>query len=181
MFNFRSKISQKVLSYLLLNPQAELYLNEIAVKFDVDRGNLVKKLAEWEKEGLLEKRKRGNLSLYRASKRNPLYKELRAIVEKQFGLEDSLRRELKPVRGIQQAYIFGSYAKGSMGAESDVDVLVVGAHRAVDVQRRVAMVQKKFDREINVVDMTELELKKRKKARDPLISRVFNGPHTKLL
>lgn len=46
MLNFRSKITQKVLAYFLLNPQIELYLNEIAAKFDVDRGNLVKKLAE---------------------------------------------------------------------------------------------------------------------------------------
>lgn len=181
MFNFRSKITKKVLPYLLLNPEAELYLNEMVVKFGVDRGNLVKKLDEWKSEGILQKKKRGNLSLYRVNKTHPLYRELRIIIEKEFGLEEALRSALKHVVGVKQAYIFGSYAKGAMGAESDVDVLVIGSHKAVDVQRRVAQTQKKFDREINVVDMTETELVRRKKARDPLVARIFSGPNIKLL
>lgn len=181
MISFRSKITKGVLSYLLLNQHTELYLQEMAAKFAVDPGNLARKLAEWEQEGILLKRKRGNLSLYRVNPQYPLRNELCSIAEKQFGLEDALRLAFKRIVGIKQAYIFGSYAKSSMGAESDVDVLVVGAHRAVDVQRRVAQVQKRFDREINVVDMTERELTKRKKARDPLISRIFNGSHIKLL
>jgi len=181
MLNFRSKITQKVLPYLLLNPQAELYLNEIVVKFGVDRGNLVKKLAEWKKEGIVQKRKRGNLSLYRVNKAHPLYKELRAITEKQFGLEGVLRDALGRVKGVRQAYIFGSYVSGKFGPESDVDVLVVGSHRVVDVQRQVIKIQKKFDREINVVDMTELELNKRQQAKDPFVIRIFKGSNIRII
>ncbi|MFA4818689.1 MAG: nucleotidyltransferase domain-containing protein [Patescibacteria group bacterium] len=181
MISFRSKITKRVLSYLLLNPHAELYLNEMAVKFNVDLGNLARKLNEWEREAIVEKRKRGNLSLYRVNKAHPLYRELRAITEKQFGLEEALRSALKQVVGVKQAYIFGSYAAGNLGSESDIDVLAVGSHKAVDVQRRLVTVQKKFDREINVVDMTEMELVRRKKARDPLVARIFGGPNIKLL
>jgi predicted nucleotidyltransferase len=181
MINFYSKITQQVLSYLLLNPQAELYLNEMAVRFGVDRGNLVKKLAEWKREGIVQKRKRGNLSLYRANTKYPLYKELRAITEKQFGLEDALHSALKQVAGVKQAYVFGSYAKNTMDAESDVDVLLIGSHKAVDVQRLMAQIQKKFDREINLVDMTEQEFNKRKKSRDPFIKSIFEGKIIKLL
>ena len=181
MLNFRSKITRQVLPYMLLNPHTELYLNEIATKFGVDRGNLVKKLAEWEREGIIRKRKRGNLSLYTANQSNPLYKELRTITEKQFGLTDALRSSIKRVAGVSAAYIFGSYAKGTLGAESDLDVLVVGSHRAVDLQRQIALIQKKFDRAINVVDMTERELTKRKKTHDPLVARIFHAPNIKLL
>jgi len=181
MINFRSKITKKVLSYLLLNHDVELYLNEMAVKFSVDPGNLARKLNEWEREGIVQKRKRGNLSLYRANIKHPLYKELRAITEKQFGLEDALCSAFKQVADIKQVYIFGSYAKGGMGQESDVDVLVIGSHKAVDVQRKMATVQKKFDREINVVDMTEQEFVKRKNSRDPFIKSIFNGKIIKLL
>ena len=45
-----------------------MYLNEMARKFKLDRGNLVRKLAEWEKEGVLLKNKKGNLSLFPAKK-----------------------------------------------------------------------------------------------------------------
>ena len=181
MLNFRSKVTQRVLPYLLLNPQSELYLNEIVAKFGVDRGNLVKKLAEWKREGIVQKQKRGNLSLYRINKQHPLYKELRAITEKQFGLENALRSAFKQMAGVKRAYIFGSYVKGSMGAESDVDVLVVGSHKAIDVQSRLAKLQKKFDRAINVVDMTEQEFKKKQTAKDPLVTRVLNGLNIKLI
>lgn len=181
MINFRSKITKRVLSYLLLNQDAELYLNEMAVKFDVDPGNLARKLNEWEREGIVQKRKRGNLSLYRANIKHPLYKELRAITEKQFGLEDALRSTLKQVIGAKQAYVFGSYAKSAMNAESDVDVLAIGSHKAVDIQRLIVQLQKRFDREINVVDMTEKEFIKRKKSRDPFIKSVFESKVIKLL
>jgi len=47
MINFRSKnFLQKVLSYFLLNSEEEMYVNEMARKFAVDRGNLVRKLTE---------------------------------------------------------------------------------------------------------------------------------------
>ena len=160
MFNFRSKITQRVLPYLLLNPQSELYLNEMVVKFGVDRGNL---------------------SLYRINMQLSIYKELKAITEKQFGLEDAVRLAVKQVAGVKQAYIFGSYTTGKFGPESDVDVLVVGSHKIMDVQKRLAKVQKKFDREINVVDMTEAELVRRKKTHDPLARRIFGGPNIKLV
>lgn len=181
MISFRSQITKKVLSYLLLNQDTELYLNEIAVKFSVDPGNLARKLNEWERKSIVQKRKRGNLSLYRANVKHPLYKELRTITEKQFGLEDALRSAFKQVIGIKQAYIFGSYAKNTMGAESDVDVLAIGSHKAVNIQRLITQIQKKFDREINVVDMTEQEFVKRKKLRDPFIKSVFGGKIIKLL
>ena len=79
MINFRSKITQKVLSYFLLNPEEEMYMNEMVRKFAVDRGNLVRKLSEWEKEGLLTKTKRGNLSLYTINKRYSLLEEMKKI------------------------------------------------------------------------------------------------------
>ncbi len=106
---------------------------------------------------------------------------MRTITEKQFGLEDTLRNALKRVGGVKRAYIFGSYVRGKFGPESDVDVLVIGLHKAADVQRQITRIQKKFDREINVVDMTEKELVRRKKAHDPLVVRIFSSPNIKLL
>jgi len=103
MINFRSKITQKVLSYFLLNPEEEMYVNEIVRRFRVDRGNLVRKLSEWEKEGILIKTKRGNLSLYKVNERYPLLEEMKKIVQKKFGLEGQLRKSLKKVKGLKMA------------------------------------------------------------------------------
>ena len=52
MMLFKSEIAQKVLGYFFLNPQEQLYTNEIAKNLNLDKRNLVKKLKEFEKDGL---------------------------------------------------------------------------------------------------------------------------------
>ncbi|MFA4818113.1 MAG: nucleotidyltransferase domain-containing protein [Parcubacteria group bacterium] len=162
MISFNSKIAQKVLAYFLLNYEAEMYLNEMADKFAVNRGNLSRKLTEWEKEGILVKNKKGNLSLYKINKKYPLLREIKKIVQKTFGLEKSLKQALKKMEGIKMAVIFGSYAQDKLSSESDIDLLLVGSHNFLEVQKKIAKLQKQFDREINVVDMGEKEFKKKK-------------------
>lgn len=166
MINFKSKITKKVLGYFLLNTEAELYLNEIAKKFAVDRGNLVKKLAEWQKERILEKSRRGNLSLYKINPSYPFLNELRGWARKSFGLEEELRSELKKINGLKEAYIFGSYAQNTMTPDSDIDLLLVGEHVSLDATRRIIPFMKKYDREINITDYTSKEFEVEKNKND---------------
>lgn len=162
MINFKAKITQAVLGYFFLNPGAELYLNEMARKFKLDRGNLVRKLAEWEREGILLKNKKGNLSLYTVNRRHPFFPELKKIFKKSFGLENELKAKLKGIKGLKTALIFGSYAKDKLSAESDIDLLLVGSHSYLSAQREIIKLQERFDREINAVDMTEKEFRRKK-------------------
>lgn len=179
MINFNSKIAQKVLTYFLLNPQAEMYLNEMANKFNVDRGNLTKKLAEWEREGILFKNKTGNLSIYQINKKYPLLAEIKKIAQKSFGLENELKKILKKIKGLKIAVIFGSYAQNRLGAESDIDLLLVGSHNFLKTQEEVVKLQRQFDREINVIDMTEKEFEKKKNGE--LLKNVFKNKHIRLI
>jgi predicted nucleotidyltransferase len=179
MISFNSKISKKVLSYFLLNPQAEMYLNEMARKFEVDRGNLARKLAEWEKEGIIKKRQRGNLSLYKTNEKYPLLQEMKKIAQKSFGLEEELRKALGKIEGISRAIIFGSYAKDKLEMESDIDLLLVGSHNFLETQKEIVRLQKKIDREINVIDMTEKEFAKEKKKE--LIKNILSQKHIRII
>jgi len=54
MISLRSEITRKLLNYFFLNPEASLYVNELARKLGLDKRNLVKKMKELEKEGLLK-------------------------------------------------------------------------------------------------------------------------------
>jgi len=179
MINFKAKITQAVLGYFFLNPQAEMYLNEMARKFKVDRGNLVKKLAEWEREGVLLKNKKGNLSLYTVNRRYPFFLELKKIFKKSFGLENELREKLKVVKGLKTAIIFGSYAKDKLSAESDIDLLLVGSHNFLSAQREIIKLQERFDREINIIDMAEDEFQRKKN--EDFLKNVLNGKIIKLI
>jgi len=72
MISLKSEITQKVLNYFFLNPQENLYVNELARKLSLDKRNLVKKIRELEKEGLLISQQRGNLKLYSININFPL-------------------------------------------------------------------------------------------------------------
>jgi len=180
MINFRSKIAQKVLSYFLLNSEEEMYVNEMARKFTVNRGNLVRKLAEWEREGILVKTERGNLSLYKINKKYSLLEEMKKVAQKKFGLEEQLRKVLKRVKGLKMAFIFGSYAEDKLETESDIDLLLIGSHSALKVQKGIIKLQEAFDREINVIDMTEAEFKE-KKQKSEFLKNVFNHKHIQII
>lgn len=179
MINFKAKITQAVLGYFFVNPQAEMYLNEMARKFKVDRGNLARKLAELEKEGILLKNKKGNLSLYTVNRAYPFLRELRRIFLKSFGLENELRRKLKSIKGIKSAIIFGSYAKDKLSAESDIDLLLVGSHKLLDAQSEIIKLQSRLDREINVIDMTEGEFHRKKN--EEFLKNALSGKIIKLI
>ena len=179
MINFSSKITQKVLSYFFLNTDTEMYLNEIARKFEVDRANLSRKLNEWERAGILEKNKKGNLSLYKINKKYPLLSEMKIIIQKSFGIEKELAFDLKKNKGLKNAYIFGSYANNKLSQESDIDLLLVGSHDALKVQKDIVKLQKKYDREINIIDMDEKEFSK--KRNNELLKDIFNNKYIKIV
>lgn len=173
MISLKSEISQKVLNYFFLNPQESLYVNELARKLSLDKRNLVKKIRELEEEGILISRQRGNLKLYSVNDKFPLYKEYKSIVLKTLGFEEQLKTALKEVPGIEKAYIYGSYAENKMGAHSDIDLLVIGEHRIVNLQKKISLLQRELDREINVVNMSKNEFKRRRKKKDPFIANIF--------
>jgi predicted nucleotidyltransferase len=175
MFSLKSKITQKVLNYFFVNPQESLYVNELARKLFLDKRNLVKKIRELEKEGLLISRQRGNLKLYSINNKFPLYKEYRNIILKTLGLEEKLRNILKGVNGIEQAYIYGSYADNKMDAHSDIDLLVIGKHSVIALQKKISPLQQELDREINVVNMDGSEFIRRRKNKDPFIANILKN------
>lgn len=168
MVSLRSQIAQKVLGYFLLHENAQLYVNELARRLEVDGGNLSRKLSELEGEGLLKSRVRGNERFYAVNPSYPLLQEYKKIILKTVGLEHLLRQALLRVRGIQAAYLFGSYAQNRMDASSDIDLLVVGAHSTIDLQRSIATVRKSVDREINLVSMSPEEYRGNKR-KHPLL------------
>jgi len=179
MINFNSKITQKVLGYFFLNPQSVMYLNEMARKFNVNRGNLSRKLTEWVNEGILTKDVKGNLSLYQINKKYPLLSEMKKIAQKSFGLEKEIKQALCKIKGLKQAYIFGSYANNKLGVESDIDLLLIGSYSFMEAQRKIIELQSRFDREINSIDMTEKEFKAKKD--EDLIKNIFNNKHIRII
>jgi len=181
MISLKSTVTIKLLTYFFLNPKESLYVNELSTKFGLDKRNLVKKLKELESEGILRSQARGNLKLYAINQKYSLYKEYKKIVGKTLGLEANLKELLLTIKGVRQAYIYGSYAANNLNAHSDIDLLVIGSHSIVELQRAVSKLQREIDREINTVNMGESEFRKRKKSRDPFLSNVLSGKNIRII
>src|SRR3989304_8201383 len=109
MISLKSKVTRKLLHYFFINPDNSIYVNELSRKLQLDKRNLVKKLKELEKEGILANERRANLKLYLINKKYPLYNEYKKIIAKTTGLEAILKNILVNVKGTKQAYIYGSY------------------------------------------------------------------------
>ena len=180
MLGFRSKITIKVLNYYFLNPEKRHYVNELARILDVDPGNLFRKLKELEKEGILISETRGNQKYFSLNKKYPFLKELKKTFEAKYGFLNLIKEKLSKLKGLKEAFVFGSFAKNTLSPESDIDLLLIGEHSSLEAKKLILPLEKMIGREINIVDMTEKEFKKRKKRGDEFIKNIFSGKVIKI-
>lgn len=180
MISMRSKVTVKVLNYYFLNQDAQVYINELARLLSLDPKNTETKLKELEKEGILTSEFRGKQRYYYLAKRNPVMEHYRQIFLKTHGVEKKLRDLLSGVKGVVSAFLFGSYARNAMDASSDIDLLVIGDHASLEVQRLIVRLQNEIGREINVVNVGADEFAV-KKARDPFIRNIFRNKTVRIL
>ena len=180
MISLKSEITKKILNYFFINPDESLYTNEIARNLNVDKRNLVKKLKEMEKNGLLKSSARGNLKFYSLNTQYSLLNEYKKIVLSTIGIEAKIKDALKGVNSVDCAFIYGSYASDNMDTNSDIDVLAVGSHSVIKLQNEIIKIQKETNREINVVNIDKNDFEKRKKNKDPFIQKILKSRHIKI-
>ena len=180
MINFNSNLTNKILGYYLLNDKKRHYLRELAKIFSVDPGNLSRHLSELEKEGIIESEISGQQKYFFLNAGYPLLNEVKRIYEAKFSLPLLLKETLSHLNGLKEVYIFGSYAKNSLEADSDIDVLLIGSHDALAARKAVLPLQKRLGREINMIDFSEREYGA-KKDEDEFLIRVFKDPLIKVL
>ena len=180
MLSLRSKITQAVLGHFMLHEGAELYVHEMARRLSLDQGNLDRKLRELEKEGMLKSELRGRERYYSLNASFPLFKEYKRIVLKTVGLEHLLREALRGLKGLRRLCIFGSYAEDKMDAASDIDLLALGDHDSLELQRRISQVKQSSGREINVIGMGLAEYERRRRS-DPFLQSVHRGKRIQII
>jgi predicted nucleotidyltransferase len=122
-----SGVQQRVLGLLFGQADRSFYANEIAKLAATGKGALQRELIRMTDSGLIRMTLIGRQKHYQANKKCPIFEELRSITLKTFGLADVIRNALLPLGDLVQcAFIFGSVAKQTDTAESDIDVMVIG-------------------------------------------------------
>lgn len=175
MMAIHSALRVKVLRFFFTNPAVRVYVNDLARRIDADPKNLHRLLVRLELEGVLLSEFQGNQRYFFSNTKTAAYRAYRTLFMRSYGVEDVIGSALKDLPGVKKAYIFGSYANGKFTGTSDVDVLVVGRHRVLAVEKCLKKISRDLGREINAVHITEEELAKKKAAKDTFISTVFSG------
>lgn len=168
---------RQVLGLLLLRPDDDLHVREIARLTGVPAGSLHRELRTLTESGLLLRESAGNQVRYRANRASPIFAELAEIFRKTSGLVDLLRDALAPLAGrISVAFVFGSIARGAESAGSDVDVCVLGDATLAEVVGALIPLRERLGREVNPVVMPRAEFDAQRARKDRFVTRVMNEP-----
>lgn len=171
---------KKVLSQLLLHPDEDYHVRELARLTGTVPGTLHKELTRLAGAGLLLRKAQGNQVRYQANRQCPVYGELAALFRKTTGAAEQVAQALAPLQPTL-ALIFGSIASGTETAASDVDVLIVTDRGFGEVVRALHVAQAELGRDINPVVYTAAELQGLVAEQDPFVANVLAGPRLLLI
>ena len=173
-----TKTQQRVLAVLFGQPQRSFYANELIGLAQSGSGSVQRELARLEASGLVTVHRIGNQKHYQANRAAPIFEELRGIVLKTFGVVDVLRATLAPLWPlVEVAFIYGSLAKGTEHAGSDIDLMVIGSLPSnAELLEALLPAQTQLGRAVNPTLYTQDEFAQRVRDGKSFILRVLEQP-----
>jgi predicted nucleotidyltransferase len=167
-------VRQGVLAATLTRPEKWWYLSELAEHLHTRPSSLQRELSSLEQSGILQQRKDGRRTYFKAEMRSPIFPELRSIFDKTVGLIPTLRAALRPfAEKIACAFVYGSIARREEHAASDVDLMVVGNVDLGDLSPVLRRAEKRLGREVNVTNYSVDEFRKKVADEDHFLTSVL--------
>lgn len=119
-------VQQRVLGLLFGQPERVYQSSELIRLADSGTGAVHRLLTRLAEAGLVTAERVGNQKHYRTNPDSPVFAELRGLIGKTTGLAMPLRVALDPLAAkINVAFVYGSIAKGTDHAASDIDLMVI--------------------------------------------------------
>jgi predicted nucleotidyltransferase len=173
---FRSDLQARLLTILMLEDGDPLPTPELGRRTGASAASLHRELRRLEDAGLIERDAVGRTKRYRAAQGSPLHEPLRELVTRSLGVEATLRSRLQSLPGVEAAAIFGSWAAGRVGPDSDIDLLVVGNVDRDGLLALAREVELLAGREVNVTAYRPAEFRRRRRGRVGFLATVLDRP-----
>lgn len=171
-----TQTQQRVLACLFGESGRSFTVSELIQATAAGSGAVQREVARLAGSGLLTVERLGNQKRYRANVDSPIHDELASIVRKTFGLAAPLREGLAPLASrIQAAFVYGSVAKRTDSAASDIDLMVVSD--SLDYAEVMAVLEpmtERLGRRVNPTLYSRDELRKRIAAGNSFVTRVLS-------
>lgn len=150
----RSGFQGELLAWLFLHPDREYPLTDLARRFGVSRATVMREADRFAEAGLIADRRQGNLRFIRARTDNVVAGPLAELLAVTYGPTAVLGEVLASVPGIDEAYVYGSWAarfRGQGGeVPRDVDLLIVGDADDDDLYEAARAAERRLGREVNI-------------------------------
>jgi predicted nucleotidyltransferase len=170
-------VRQNLLTATLTRPEKWWYLSELANFLDTRPSSLQRELVTLVQSGILEHRREGRRTYFKAETRSPIFRDLRNLFEKTAGLIPILHTAFRPFDDkIACAFVYGSMARREERATSDVDILVIGSVGLAEAAPYLRNAEKRLGREINVTNYSVDEFRKKVRKGDHFLTSVLRGP-----
>lgn len=173
-----TKTQQKLLRLLLGQPDKSFYAKELIALADIGTGTVMRELEKLSAAQILTIKKIGNQKHYQANSASPIFEELKGIVRKTIGLANPLQAAIEQHKDkIEIAFIYGSIAKGTDTAGSDIDLMLISDHITYpDLMVSFAELENQLGRQINTTIYTPKEFRNKMIAENNFIIRVIEQP-----
>jgi predicted nucleotidyltransferase/predicted transcriptional regulator len=173
-----SNVQRRVLGLIFGHSERSFYISEIVREVRSGRGAVERELSRLEQSGLISAEKIGNQKHFRANKLSPIFEELRSIVLKTSGFAEPLRQALETYAAkIKAAFVYGSLAKGTDTARSDIDLMVIGDDLTYsDLYEELTKAERFLGRPVNPTLLSPEEWKRKLSRKDSVIAKIKAQP-----
>ena len=168
----------KVYLWIFGQPERSYHLSELRRLTGLGSASLQREINRLVAAGLANSTLKGNQRQISANRQSPLFKELSDLTRKVMGAAALLTEALLPIeQKIEVAFLYGSFAKQSDHAESDIDIMIIGSDlRLGDVLEHLLPAEEMLCRKVNPTCYTVNEFKKRLGDTDSFVNKVLSQP-----
>jgi len=179
---FRSRLQADILAALLLNPDNEYTVTELARRFHAPLSTLHGEVRRLTDAGLLLRREVGRSALVRANQGNRIIQPLAELLLLSWGAAQVVAEEFSRLDGAEEVLIFGSWAaryhQRPGKPPHDIDVLVIGQPSREDVYDAADRAQQRLGLPVSPVIRTADAWRE---SSDPLVRQIQSSPVVNVL
>lgn len=175
-----SEVRRQVLAAFYASPGLVTHARELARRLGHPSQVVGRELRRLEHAGILVSEAVGRSRRYRVNVDSPIAGDVRGLVLRTIGVDALIDSALSGIAGIEEAWIFGSHARGTERASSDIDLLLIGPVDRAALSERLVEVEQELGRDVNVVAYTRAELADLEAAGDPFVVDVLANPRTRV-
>jgi predicted nucleotidyltransferase len=173
-----SDSQSRVFRWVFGQPDRSYHLSELRRLTGLGSASLQRELNRLAGAGLVRTERVGNLRRFQANPQSPVYAELVGLTCKTLGLEPVLREALLPlIPDLKAAWVYGSVAKQTDTAQSDIDVMLIGEDLLLGrVLELLVPLEAQLGRKINPTCYTPADFERRRAEPDSFVNRVLAQP-----